>query len=208
MGVARRHRHQTGKAAFDVASTQVPSEADRRRSGCPGLSGLPRTSPTAQRQRPPLRAQVEWYGACLCGGSLRTGRFQTQHHELYRPCPAGRYTGLAPGHFRRCIIPAGFGRTAAGPVQRGGSWNNNSNRVRSANRNNNNGFHLSSPSVPVVLMAGQPGVAPIKVGTSVARMTISRVPERGETFVRIAGHAVRHMAGGYIGSASERVTAI
>lgn len=50
--------------------------------------------------------------------------------------------------------------TCSNRVNRGGSWNNNLNNVRSANRNNNLGFRLSSsPPRPMAAVHGRPPCA-------------------------------------------------
>lgn len=68
-------------------------------------------------------------------------------------------------------------------MQRGGSWNNNAKNARSANRNNNAvgnrnndlGFRLSSP--PAHAVHAFPRIVRPMGGTSVERVTMSRVPE-------------------------------
>jgi len=74
---------------------------------------------------------------------------------------------------------------------RGGSWNNNGQNLRSANRNrnnrdnrnNNNGFHVARPPGRLVTTGNRPEFPSLKGTESAARVTMSPVPESG----RLAG---------------------
>ena len=70
---------------------------------------------------------------------------------------------------------------------RGGSWNNNGQNLRSANRNrnnrdnrnNNNGFHVARPPGRLVTTGNRPEFPSLKGTESAARVTMSPVPEPG-----------------------------
>ena len=89
----------------------------------------------------------------LCPRSPPPCRHRPQHPGLARPCPPRRHLRLAPKPLQCGIFHSGSGPIGGPRSLRGGSWNNQPARVRSANRNrnpptnrnNNVGFRLASP---------------------------------------------------------------
>jgi len=81
----------------------------------------------------------------------------------------------------------GSGPNTGRAVLRGGSWNNNGQNLRSANRNRNNrdnrnnnrGFRVARPPGRLGATGHDPEFSSLKGTKSVVRVTMSPVPESG-----------------------------
>lgn len=140
--MAAGHRREVGSRPLAPARGKIPNPSRRGRGDLPRAAGLAgqATSLSAERGRGSTAAEVE--RAPIPGRDSHQGSTHGALDELARPRPAGRHREprrQSAARTRRFLKLRLGRKTASGArVLRGGSWNNNTNNLRCANRNNNN----------------------------------------------------------------------